>query len=187
MKLLGVIHVTHGAVTPVDSFQIKQKNAKNKNKFQMEMQLLVSLFTLRSSFLNATLLRMNLAVLLRRIWCSVEFIWFIWRIVSRSILDFCFLRVRLSECTFLLKSVRSSSMSLRRLRAFIRYIFASGVVHSGSLLRMSNRKPFLSYFCNLAIFASSIGLASGGGTHHGKSLTVPSVGQYPNRTKLTLT
>ena len=38
--------MTHGAVTPVDSFQIKQKNAKNKNKFQMEMQLLVSLFTL---------------------------------------------------------------------------------------------------------------------------------------------
>jgi hypothetical protein len=78
VKLLGVIHVTHGAVTPVDSFEIKQKNAKNKNKFQMEMQLLVSLFTLSTQrFLNATLLRMILAVLLRRICCSVEFIWFI--------------------------------------------------------------------------------------------------------------
>ena len=28
MKLLGVSHVTHGAVTSVDSSQIKQKNAK---------------------------------------------------------------------------------------------------------------------------------------------------------------
>ena len=29
VKLLGVSHVTYGAVTSVDSSQIKQKNAKN--------------------------------------------------------------------------------------------------------------------------------------------------------------
>ena len=140
------------------------------------MQLLVSLFTLSTQrFFERNFVANEPSCLAAQnlLLCGVYLVYL--TDCKPLNLDFCFLRVRLSECTFLLKSVRSSSMSLRRLRTFIRYIFASGVVHSGSLLRMSNRKPFLSYFCNLAIFASSIGLASGGGTHHGKSLTVPSV------------
>ena len=111
------------------------------------MQLLVSLFTLSTQrFFERNFVANDPSCLAAQnlLLCGVYLVYL--TDCKPLNLDFCFLRVRLSECTFLLKSVRSSSMSLRRLRTFKRYIFASGVVHSGSLLRMSNRKPFLSYF-----------------------------------------